>query len=155
LEYENNLNAADHPFDFSAKSGCSTSGTPPVTTCTTSAPAVNTSLGKQSHVYLVDVSLGQQRNRNDVQFGYAWLRQEQDAVIASFAESDQRAPTNILQHRIYALWKLRQNTVASFTWWHGRTLNSNLLNATLPSSSFVGKTEPWLNRLQFDLIYTF
>src|SRR5215469_4119590 len=155
LEYENNLHASDHPFDFSAKSGCKTSGTPPVTTCTTSEPAVNTSLGKQSHVYLVDASIGQQKNRNDIQVGYAWLRQEQDAVIASFAESDQRAPTNILQHRIYALWKLRQNTVASFTWWHGRTLNSNLLNATLPSATFIGKTEPWLNRLQFDLIYTF
>jgi hypothetical protein len=104
---------------------------------------------------LIDASLGQQKNPGDVQFGYAWLRQEQDAVLASFAESDQRAPTNILQHRIYALWKIRQNTVAGFTWWHGRTLNSNLLNATLPAGIKPGQVEPWLNRLQFDLIYTF
>jgi hypothetical protein len=155
LEYENNLNAADHPFDTTARSGCTQDPVTLVVTCTTSRPAVNTGLGKQSHTYLADVSVGQQKNRGDVQFGYAWLRQEQDAVIASFAESDQRAPTNILQHRIYALWKLRQNAVAGFTWWHGRTLNSNLLNASLATGVKAGQVEPWLNRLQFDLIYTF
>jgi Putative porin len=155
LEYENNLNASDHPFDNSARSGCTQDPVTLVVTCTTSKPAVNTSLGKQAHVYLVDASVGQQKNRGDVQFGYAWLRQEQDSVIASFAESDQRAPTNILQHRIYALWKIRANTVAGFTWWHGRTLNSNLLNAPLAAGVKPGQVEPWLNRLQFDLIYTF
>jgi len=155
LEYEDNLNAADHPFDTTARSGCTQDPVTLVVTCTTSRPAVNTSLGKQSHTYLMDASLGQQKNRGDLQFGYAWLRQEQDAVIATFAESDQRAPTNILQHRIYALWKIRQNTVAGFTWWHGRTLNSNLLNAALATGVKPGQVEPWLNRLQFDLVYTF
>jgi len=155
LEYEDNLNAADHPFDTTARSGCTQDPVTLVVTCTTSRPAVNTSLGKQSHTYLMDASLGQQKNRGDLQFGYAWLRQEQDAVIATFAESDQRATTNILQHRIYALWKIRQNTVAGFTWWHGRTLNSNLLNAALATGVKPGQVEPWLNRLQFDLIYTF
>jgi hypothetical protein len=155
LEYENNLNAADHPLDAKGKSGCTQDPVTLVVSCTKTQPGVNPSLGKQSHTYLADFSVGQQKNKGDLQFGYAWLRQEQDSAIASFAESDQRAPTNILQHRIYALWKLRQNTVAGFTWWHGRTLNSNLLNAALAGSSFVGKTEPWLNRLQFDLIYTF
>ena len=156
LEYENNLNASEHPFTTSSRSGCgSDGGTPPVITCTTSQPPVNTSLGKQSHTYLVDFSVGQQKDEGDIQVGYAWLRQEQDAVIASFAESDQRAPTNILQHRIYALWKIRANTVAGLTWWHGRTLNSNLLNSTLANGVTAGQVEPWLNRLQFDWIYTF
>ena len=159
-EYEDNLNAAAHPFDFKAKSGCSSAGTPPVVSCTTTAPAANSSLSSQSHAYLVDLSLGQQKNKSDLQLGYSWQRVEQDAVIASFAESDQRAPTNILQHRIYALWKLQANTVAAFTWWHGRALNTNLLNAGngptgLASGVKPGQTEPWLNRLQFDLIYTF
>jgi predicted component of type VI protein secretion system len=134
LEYENNLNAADHPLD--AK------GNP-------------TTLGKQSHAYLVDVSLGQIKNKNDVQFGYAFQRQEQDSIIASFAESDQRAPTNILQNRIYALWKLRQNTVASTSFWIGRTLNSGLANAVLAPGTTAGTQEPYLRRVQFDLIYSF
>ena len=135
LEYEDNLAAKEHPIDFTG--------------------ALATNLGKQSHVYLADISLGQVKNKGDLQFGYAWLRQEQDSVIASFAESDQRAPTNILQHRLYALWKARANTVASFTWWHGRTLNTNLENAVLGPGLKPGQIEPWLNRLQFDLIYSF
>jgi hypothetical protein len=58
------------------------------------------------------------------------------------------------------------------TWWYGRTLNTNLENnAALynnwggaVSNAFVtgkstisapGLQEPWLSRLQFDLIYTY
>ena len=135
LEYEQNLDAKDHPLD--------------------SAGNVIPNLSSQNKEYGGDISIGQTKNKNDVQFGYAWLRQEQDSVLASFAESDQRAPTNILQHRIYALWKPRSNTVASFTWWHGRTLNTFLENAVKATGVSAGQTEPYLNRLQFDLIYTF
>lgn len=161
LEYENNLNAASHPYDYSMK-GKLQSGQDP-------SAAEATHLGKQSHAYLVDFSVGQQRNRNDIQLGYAFEREEQDAAIASWGESDQRAPTNILQHRIYALWRVANNTTASFTWWHGRTLNPFLENAVLAPGMAVSTTpgtgvlvpgqpnqhEPWLNRFQFDLIYTF
>jgi hypothetical protein len=135
LEFEDNLGAADHPL--------STSG------------AVLTGLGKQNHAYLVDASIGQQKNRGDLQAGYAWGRQEQESVIASFNESDQRAPTNILQHRIYALYRLRSNTTAGFTWWHGRTLNSALLDSVRGPGVAAGAVEPYLNRYQFDLIYSF
>ena len=121
------------------------------------------SLGSQNKEYGFDFSLGQTKNKNDVQFGYSWYREEQDAAIASFVESDQRAPTNILQNRIYALWKIRANTLASFTWWRGRTLNTYLENnaalfnnySSLASIAKAGDPEPYLNRLQFDLIYTF
>jgi hypothetical protein len=137
LEYENNLDAKDHPL----------------------APTGNgvalTGLGKQSHTYLADISLGQTKNKNDFQIGYAWLREEQDAAIASFAESDQRAPTNILQNRWYALWKLQANTVASYTFWYGRTLHSNLQHAVLATGVTPGQQEPYLKRMQVDLIYSF
>jgi len=53
------------------------------------------------------------------------------AALASFAESDQRAPTNILQNRWYALWKVRANTIASYTFWYGRSLNSTLQHSAL------------------------
>jgi hypothetical protein len=120
--------------------------------------SVLNNLGSQNKEYGFDFSVGQLKNRNDFQAGYAWNREEQDAAIASFVESDQRAPTNILENRFYALWKLRSNTVAGFTWWHGRTLNSNLENnaaSVNKTISKAGQTEPYLNRLQFDLIYTF
>ncbi len=155
LEYENNLNAAAHPYDYTA-TGVGSTSTP------------NASLGKQSHAYLADISVGQQKKKNDFQVGYAFEREEQDAAIASWGESDQRAPTNVLQHRFYGLWRVAPNTTASFTWWHGRTLDPFLENAalgaglkvsTIPGTGVLvpgtGATEPWLNRLQFDLIYTF
>jgi hypothetical protein len=157
VEYENNLAASDHPFDFSVKGQIADPGA-----------VTRKDLGSQSHVYYADVSLGQQKNRGDIQVGYAFLRHEQDATIASFNESDQRAPSNILQHRIYGLWRIRQNTTAAFTFWHGRTLDPYLQNAVLAPNMKVsdtpgvgilvpgsGQNEPWLNRFQFDLIYTF
>ncbi len=143
LEFLDNLDAEAHPLN--------TKG------------AVISTLGSQNKEYGFDFSVGQVKNKNDIQLGYAWSREEQDAAIASFVESDQRAPTNILQNRIYALWKLRANTLASFTWWHGRALNTNLENnvalfnnySSLATISKPGQQEPYLNRLQFDLIYTF
>jgi Putative porin len=137
LEAENNLRAAGHPLDAKGK--------------------IRTDLGRQSHAYLVDASIGQTKNKNDFQIGYAWVRQEQDSVISSFNESDQRAPTNIIQHRVYALWKLRPNTVAGYTLWVGHTLNPNLQHAVLAPgwTTALGSTEPNLKRMQFDLIYSF
>lgn len=128
-----------------------------------SSGAVLKNLGSQNKEYGFDFSLGQTKNKNDVQFGYSWYREEQDAAIASFVESDQRAPTNILQNRIYGLWKVRSNALAGFTWWRGRTLNSFLENnaalfnnySSIATITKAGQQEPYLNRLQFDLIYTF
>jgi hypothetical protein len=144
LEFLDNLDAEAHPLDTKGK--------------------VISTLGSQNKEYGVDFSVGQVKNKNDFQLGYSWYREEQDAAIASFVESDQRAPTNILQNRIYALWKLRANTLAGFTWWRGRALNTNLennvalfnnYNGSVPTISKAGQQEPYLNRLQFDLIYTF
>jgi hypothetical protein len=170
LEYEDNLDASDHPFDYTFTNNATLKYAVTDTYASQSAAqaAANTGLGKQSKAYLLDLSLGQQKKKNDVQFGYAYEREEQDAAIASFGESDQRAPTNTLQHRFYGLWRVAPNTTASFTWWHGRTLNPYLQNATLAAGMKVSPTagtgvlvpgsgleEPWLNRIQFDLIYTF
>lgn len=140
-EYENNLDAVAHPQ----------SNPDPVT----GVPLVFTNLGKQSKAYMLDVSVGQTAHKGDFQVGYAWLRQEQDSAIASFVESDQRAPTNILQHRFYALYRLNPNTTAGFTFWRGRTLNTALQNAVFPGSVKAGQPDKYLNRLQFDIIYSF
>jgi Putative porin len=146
LEFDENLDAAAHPLSAAA-------GTP-----------VLTSLGSQNKAYGFDVSLGQTVRKNDVQFGYSWYRQEQDSVLASIAESDQRAPTNIVQNKIYGSWKIRANTVANVTLWRGRVLNTFLENNAALYNNWggakstittAGQQEPWLNRLQFDLIYTY
>lgn len=134
LEYENNL-SANKPFDVNN--------------------VQRTDLGKQSHAYYFEVGMGQNRNKGDIQFGYAWLRQEQDSVIASFNESDQRAPTNIIQNRIYGTYRLHPNVTAAFTGWIGRTLNTNLQHAALGPGVAAGQQDNLLKRMQFDLIYSF
>ena len=138
LEFQNNLDAADHPLDTKGK--------------------VISGLGSQGRGYMFDASLGQTKAKNDVQFGYGFWRNGQDAVLATFAESEQRASTNLIEHRIYANWKIRSNTLASFNLWRGRTLNTNLENNAATVQKVIttaGDTEPYLNRYQFDLIYTF
>jgi hypothetical protein len=112
-------------------------------------------LGSQNKAYMVDVSLGQQKNKNDIQFGYAFNRIDQDAVLSPFVESDQRTQTNVVQNRIYGLWRLRSNTTAAYTYWFGRTLNTSLQNATRSTGVAPGQEDARLNRMQFDLIYTF
>ncbi len=136
-EYEQNLNASANPFNTKGSS---------------------TTLGKQNKAYGFDVSLGQTLKKNDVQFGYSWWRIEQDAILASWGESDQRAPTNILQNRIYGTWRVQKNVLAQYTMWFGRTLNTNLENNPASVNKTITKSgaqEPTVRRQQFDLIYTF
>jgi putative porin len=109
----------------------------------------------RSHAYGADLSVGQTKNKNDFQIGYAFLRDEQDAAIASFVESDQRAPTNVLQHKVYASWKVRKNTLIGYSQFIGRTLDSNAQNAKLAPGTLPGQREPYLKRGQFDVIYSF
>src|SRR5258707_15525069 len=84
-------------------------------------------------------SVGQQKKKNDLQIGYAFLREEQDAAISSWGESDQRAPTNILQHRFYGLWRGAPHTTPSFTWGRGRTFGPHPPNTALAAR---GKSFP-------------
>ena len=77
---------------------------------------VRNDLGSQNKAYMADISLGQQRNKNDLQVGCAWNRIDQDAVLAPFVESDQRTQTNVLQQwylRVFS--RLRSNTTAAYT----------------------------------------
>lgn len=110
---------------------------------------------KQDKLYMLDFNVGRTAKKNDLQFGYSWWRQEADSVIASFAESDQRAPTNILQNKFYFNWKVRNNVTIGATAWLGRTLNTALPNAVKKNGIAAGALEPDLIRTQFDIIYTF
>jgi hypothetical protein len=98
----------------------------------------------QDKAYWLEASIGQQKDRNDLLFGYSFARIDQDAVISQFNESDMRQPTNVAQHRFYGNWLIQKNTTAGLTWWTGR----RLFNA-------AGAPEPFLNRVQLDLIYKF
>ncbi len=135
LEYEDNLKAAEHPLDSKGN--------------------VITSIGSQNRAYLGEISVGQIKNRNDLQFGYGFWCSGQDSILATFSESEQRAATNIIEHHIFASWRLRSSVVAAYNAWIGRTLNSNLQHAVLAPGVKPGQLEPFLVRHQFDLIYSF
>jgi len=102
-----------------------------------------------------ETAIGRLQAKNDVQFGYAFGRIEQDAVIAAFNESELRAPTNILQHKLQVQWLAQKNTTISFTSWIGRTLSRDLQNAALPPGLPPGENDPYVKRLQADFIYKF
>jgi hypothetical protein len=122
-----------------------------------------------SHMYQVETSLGQTKNQNDVLIGYAFLRQEQDSIIATFGESDQRVPTNVLQHKLYAQYKFRPKVTLAYTLFAGRVLNSSLFAAVpkpgggtdalqpgfLAPGVLPGQVDKYLKRMQFDVIYNF
>src|SRR5258708_8694843 len=112
VEYENNLNAASHPFDYTY-TNTSTVFNDQFSNQAAAQAAASVDLGTQSHAYLAAISIGQQKQQNDIQIGYAWLRDDQDAAISSWGESDHRAPTNILQHRFYGLWRGVPSTPAA------------------------------------------
>ena len=109
----------------------------------------------QDKAFWIETSMGQARNKNDLLFGYSFARIEQDAVIGAFNESDMRAPTNVIQHRVYGSWLPQANTTITWTWWLGRTLNRNLANSALPGGLGAGVEDPTLRRMQLDVIYKF
>jgi hypothetical protein len=109
----------------------------------------------QGTLYFGEFSIGQTRNKNDVQLGYSFAHIEQDAVISQFNESDYRAPTNLVQHRTFFNWAVTPAVTASYTLFIGRTLNTALQNAARAPGIPVGAEEPWLKRMQMDLVYRF
>ena len=109
----------------------------------------------EDRAYWLEATVGRQRDKLDVQFGYSWARIEQDAVISQFNDSDMRAPTNILQHRFYGNILVAKNTTAGATLWYGRTLNTALQNAVRAPGVAAGDVEPYLKRLQLDVVYKF
>jgi hypothetical protein len=111
--------------------------------------------GKQDTAYWLEAAIGQQRNRNDLQFGYSFADIDQDALISQFNESDMRAPTNVKQHRIYANWLIASNTTFAFTLWRGHTKYTGFQNAAKAPGLANGAPDPFLNRLQLDIIYKF
>jgi hypothetical protein len=109
----------------------------------------------QDTAFMGEFSIGQTRNKNDFQVGYSFARIEQDAVISQFNESDYRAQSNVVQHRTFVNYALSPAVTASWTLFVGRTLNTALQNASRLSGVAVGAQEPFLKRMQLDLVYRF
>jgi hypothetical protein len=110
---------------------------------------------RQDKGYWIETALGHTTNPHDFQLGYLLARIDQDAVLAAFTESEKRAGTNVLQHRIIFNYRLAKNTTLNLTHWIGRTLNTHLPNAQLAPGRSSALPDPYLNRSQIDLVLTF
>lgn len=90
--------------------------------------------------YWAEGTVGRLQKKGDLQFGYARIYIEREAVLGNFNYSDIRQGTNVTQHRFTSFYQYDKNVQLGFTALVGRPL---------------GTTEPWLTRLQFDTIYIF
>jgi Putative porin len=90
--------------------------------------------------YWAEGTVGRLEKKGDLQFGYAHIYIEREAVLGNFNYSDIRQGTNVTQHRFTAFYQFDPNIQLGFTALIGRPL---------------GSSEPWLTRLQFDTIYIF
>ncbi len=95
--------------------------------------------------YWAEVQFGQARRPRDLQFGYTFLRIEQEAVLGAFNFSDLRSPTGIFTHRVNAGYQLYDRITLNWTGLFGR----RLVTAATPAREAI------LKRMQFDVIYKY
>jgi len=94
----------------------------------------------QRRGYWAEGTVGRLQKKGDVQFGYAHIYIEREAVLGNFVYSDIRQGSNVTQHRFITFYQFDRNVQLGFTALVGRPLAT---------------TEPWLTRLQFDTTYIF
>ena len=94
----------------------------------------------QRRGYWAEARLGRLQERGDFQIGYTRIFIEREAVLGNFNYSELRQGTNVTQHRVDAFYQLERNVQLGFNSLVGRPLASS---------------EPWLTRLQFDVVYIF
>lgn len=99
----------------------------------------------QRRGYWGEIQVGRAQKRGDWQFDYTRIMIEREAVLSNFDYSDIRQGSNVSEHRAMVIYQVHRNVQTSFTALIGRPLN---FGGTTPP-------QPWLERLQFDLIYTF
>ena len=98
---------------------------------------------------------GRAQRRGDWQFGWHLFDVEQESIMSALGESDWRAPSNVRQHRFGLAYMAHDRVQGIFTWYRGRTLDTNAPGALLVPGISAGNREPWANRLYFDVLYRF
>jgi len=90
--------------------------------------------------YWAEVRVGRLQEKGDFQLGYTRIYIEREAVLGNLNYSELRQGTNVTQHRVDTFYQLERSVQLGFAALLGRPLESS---------------EPWLTRLQFDVIYIF
>ena len=100
---------------------------------------------RQRKAYWAEAQVGRAQKKGDWQFDYARIFIEREAVLSNFDYSELRQGSNVTEHRASILYQVNRNVQLSFIDLIGRPLNFG--GAKPP--------EPWLQRLQFDVLYSF
>ena len=99
----------------------------------------------QRRAYWGEFQVGRGKQRGDWQFDYTWMFIEREAVMSAFVYSEIYQGSDVTEHRAEILYQAHRNVQLGFTGLIGRPLN---LGSTAPPQN-------WLERLQFDLLYSF
>jgi hypothetical protein len=99
----------------------------------------------QRRGYWLEARVGRLLDKGDWQAGYTRIYIEREAVISNFDYSELRQGSNVTEHRFDVFYMFQKSVQVGFTALLGRPLGVNAL----------GRTEPWLARLQFDTVYIF
>src|SRR6266404_1713317 len=133
---------------------CANVGNLPALGTTTTAATITTvtraggaCFSRERRGYWLEGRIGRQSEAKDIQFAYTRMFIEREAVIGAFNFSDLRQNSNVSQHRVEVFYQAYKNVQLAFTGLIGRPLNWHVAAGTPP--------EPWLKRLQFDVIYKF
>jgi len=105
--------------------------------------------------YWAEFSLGRIDEKGDWLLGYTLSRIEREAVIGAYNFDDLRSSTNVLNHRWRTAYQVHRNVTLEWTLLIGRLFNpQDNLNLVPGPFQPLGK-DPYLKRMQFDVIYKF
>src|SRR6266481_986636 len=116
------------------------------TTITTVSRSGGACFSRERRGYWLEGRVGRLSEAKDLQFSYTRMFIEREAVMGAFNFSDLRQNSSVSQHRVEVFYQAYRNITLGFTGLIGRPLNWHT-NGAAP--------EPWLKRLQFDVVYKF
>ncbi len=99
----------------------------------------------QRRAYWGEIQVGNAKKRGDWEFDYAHMFIEREAVMSAFDYSELYQGSDVTEHRAEIIYEVHRNVQLGYTALIGRPLNFG--NTTPPPN--------WLERMQFDLVYTF
>jgi len=95
--------------------------------------------------YWAEAQVGSAQKRGDWEFDYARIFIEREAVMSAFDYSELYQGSNVSEHRAEIIYQVHRNVQLGYTALIGRPLNFDV-KTPVPN---------WLERMQFDLVYSF
>lgn len=115
----------------------------------------NTRAADERSGYWAELALGRTQEKGDWQLGYTLIRIERDAIIGAFNFDDLRSGTNVLNHRFKVDHLVHKNITLEYTLLVGRLFNPHENLNLVPAAFQPQARDPFLLRMQFDVIYKF